>query len=99
MDGVENLLRRIGVMMERGQVFSEPALPSRTDRRLDALLARSKRPPHGRARSEVPSPSDRAGHSANWLDLPSLQELIDARRALLEQRGGAWVTRVRRSQR
>lgn len=71
-------LARLEAMMERGQVFSEPASPCATDRMLDELLARARSAPPREA-----APARRPRQAASWLDLPSLPELLDARRTLL----------------
>ncbi|NML43204.1 hypothetical protein HHL11_05540 [Ramlibacter sp. G-1-2-2] len=78
-------LARVEAMMERGQVSSEPASPCRTSRMLDALQARSAPPPAQRQPAGARPPRS----TADWLDLPSLPELLEARRTLLAADGSA----------
>lgn len=82
-----NELARLEAMMEHGQVFSAPEHPCPTDRMLDLLRARARvRAPA--APGPAAAPPRAARRSADWLDLPSLEELLQMRRALL-QRGPA----------
>lgn len=93
-----NLMTRIETMMDHGQVFSEPATLSNTDKMLDTLLARGRspasanhasrhRPPRAFRR---PTPGDHGRRRTNWLGLPSLSELMDVRRGLIRQDRQQW---------
>ena len=82
-------LARIEAMLESGQVFSEPVSLSCTDRMLDTLLARAGGAKAARARPPRVYRKSAAGESprrySDWLNLPSLDELMDARRSLLRR--------------
>lgn len=75
-----SILARIEAMIDRGQVFSEPASLSGTDRMLDALSA-----PQSRGTSGPSAAAASRRHGSNWLDLPSLSELLEMRRILVLQ--------------
>ena len=84
------VLVRIDAMLNRGQIHSEPATLSSTDIMLDRLDARRRATSsrHGSAAAGVSSAIPTLGeakrrHDVNWLDLPSLPELLNARRRLL----------------
>lgn len=81
-----SLWARVEAMMERGQVFSEPESPSSTDRML-AILGDRKQAP---APSGPQTTGDRHSRAPNWLDLPSLPELLEIRRRLLAQQQRDW---------
>ncbi len=90
------LMARVEAMMECGDVFSEPAYLSNTDRLLDVLFARRRRPApagssavgQGSLTCCQPAANDRGTRCADWLNLPSLQELLEIRRDLVRQHRG-----------
>ena len=82
------VLVRIDAMLNRGQIHSEPATLSSTDIMLDRLDARRRATSsrHGSAAAGSATPplgEAKRRHDVNWLDLPSLPELLNARRRLL----------------
>ena len=84
----KDVLDRIEAMMDRGQNFSEPEMLSCTDRILDMLHARwPKSTPAARAKTLARAGILKRTQAVNWLDLPSLPELLETRQRLLQTHG------------
>jgi hypothetical protein len=80
------VLARIEAMLDRGQVYGAPEMLSATDRTLDALPPRSPVATAPKPRSSAENAPVRPEHAppVNWLDLPSLAELMRMRKRLFQ---------------